>query len=112
MSAVEQPNDADEPVPAEEDDDDDKVRVTNTSCVTGIEHADEFFPRIEVEMQRRSARLAALTLVIIADGAERRHRVRCKAHGGSHVLASDPWVCIEEVVLSRPRSVFAAAIQQ
>ena len=43
--------------------------MTNTSCVTGIEHADEFFPRIEVEMQRRSAQLATLPLVIIADGA-------------------------------------------
>ena len=33
------------------------------------EHADAFFARIEVEMQRRSAHLAALSLVIIADGA-------------------------------------------
>ena len=40
-----------------------------TSCVTGIEHADEFFPRIEVEMSRRSAHLAALVLVILGDGA-------------------------------------------
>ena len=46
----------------------DQVRLTNTSYVTGIEHADQFFPRIEVEMQRR-ARLATPTLVIIADGA-------------------------------------------
>ena len=78
VSAVEQRNDADEPAcedepsPADEDDDEDdndQVRLTNTSCVTGIEHADEFFPRIEVEMQRRSAQLATLTLVVIADGA-------------------------------------------
>ena len=45
------------------------MRLTNTSCVTGIEHADAFFPRIEVEMQRRSAQVAALSLVIIGDGA-------------------------------------------
>ena len=30
------------------------AHCTNTSCVTGIEHADEFFPRIEVEMSRRA----------------------------------------------------------
>ena len=42
---------------------------TKTSFVTGIEHADEFFPRIEVEMSRRSADLAALVLVILGDGA-------------------------------------------
>ena len=52
-----------------EDDTDDPVRLTNTSCVTGIEYADAFFARIEVEMQRRSAQVAALSLVIIADGA-------------------------------------------
>ena len=75
VSAVQKPKDTDEPAPADEpaaedeDDQDDSVRLTNTSCVTGIEHADAFFPRIEVEMQRRSAQLAALTLVIIGDGA-------------------------------------------
>ena len=75
VSAVQKQNDAAEPAPTEapagaaEDNDDDQVRLTNTSCVTGIEHADEFFPRIEVEMQRRSAQLATLPLVIIADGA-------------------------------------------
>ena len=69
VSAVEQQKDADEHAPADEDDKDDEVRLTNTSCVTGIEHADQFFPRIEVEMQRRSAQLATLTLVVIADGA-------------------------------------------
>ena len=42
---------------------------TKTSFVTGIEHADEFFPRIEVEMSRRSADPAALVLVILGDGA-------------------------------------------
>ena len=46
-----------------------KAHCTKTSCVTGIEHADEFFPRIEVEMSRRSADLAALVLVIPGDGA-------------------------------------------
>ena len=45
------------------------AHCTNTSCVTGIEHADEFFPRIEVEMSRRSHRAAALLLVILGDGA-------------------------------------------
>ena len=70
VSAVQKRKDTDEPAAEDEDDQDDEaVRLTNTSCVTGIEHADQFFPRIEVEMQRRSAKLAALTLVIIADGA-------------------------------------------
>ena len=45
------------------------AHCTNTSCVTGIEHADEFFPRIEVEMSRRSHKVAALVLVILGDGA-------------------------------------------
>ena len=45
------------------------AHCTKTSCVTGIEHADEFFPRIEVEMSRRSTHLAALVLVILGDGA-------------------------------------------
>ena len=45
------------------------AHCTNTSCVTGIEHADEFFPRIEVEMSRRSHKVAALLLVILGDGA-------------------------------------------
>ena len=45
------------------------AHCTKTSCVTGIEHADEFFPRIEVEMSRRSGNLAALVLVILGDGA-------------------------------------------
>ena len=50
-------------------DEEGKVHCTKTSCVTGIEHADQFFPRIEVEMSRRSHNLAALVLVILADGA-------------------------------------------
>ena len=72
VSAVPKRKDADGPAPTDEpaaEDEDDEVRLTNTSCVTGIEHADAFFPRIEVEMQRRSGQLAALTLVIIGDGA-------------------------------------------
>ena len=36
---------------------------------TGIEHADEFFPRIEVEMRRRSREVGTLILVILGDGA-------------------------------------------
>ena len=50
-------------------DDEDVVHCTETSCVTGIEHADQFFPRLEVEMSRRSHELAALVLVILGDGA-------------------------------------------
>ena len=65
VSAVPKRKDADEPAAEDEDD---EVRLTNTSCVTGIEHADAFFPRIEVEMQRRSAQLAALTLVRLPSG--------------------------------------------
>ena len=65
VSAVPKRKDTDEPAITDEPDAEDKadedkadeVRVTNTSCVTGIEHADAFFPRIEVEMQRRSAQL-------------------------------------------------------
>ena len=45
------------------------VHCTKTTCVTGIEHADEFFPRIEVELSRRSEQVAALVLVILGDGA-------------------------------------------
>ena len=41
-----------------------------TSYVLGIEHADEFFQRIWVEMNRRSADLTKLRLVFIGDGAE------------------------------------------
>ena len=69
VSAVQKPTDADTSAAEAEEDPDEAVRLTNTSCVTGIEHADAFFARIEVEMQRRSAQLAALTLVIIGDGA-------------------------------------------
>ena len=71
VSAVQRTG-ADEHAPeqkAEDEEDDQQVRLTKTTCVTGIEHADEFFPRIEVEMQRRSAHLATLVLVVIADGA-------------------------------------------
>ena len=35
------------------------AHCTKTSCVTGIEHADRFFPRIEVEMSRRSTHLGS-----------------------------------------------------
>lgn len=69
VSALHKPKDADTPAAEAEEDTEEAVRLTNTSCVTGIEHADAFFARIEVEMQRRSAQLAALNLVIIADGA-------------------------------------------
>ena len=36
----------------------------------GIEHPDDFFPRIWVEMNRRSDDLSKLRLVFIGDGAE------------------------------------------
>ena len=45
------------------------AHCTKTSCVTGIEHADQFFPRIEVEMSRRSGNVSALVLVVLGDGA-------------------------------------------
>ena len=45
VSAIHKSKDADEPA-AEDDDKDAQVRLTDTSCVTGIEHADAFFPRI------------------------------------------------------------------
>ena len=51
-------------------DEEGKAHGTEISCVTGIEHADEFFPRIEVEMSRHSGDLAGLVLVILGDGAE------------------------------------------
>ena len=56
-------------VAAVEVDKEGKAHCTKTSYVTGIEHADEFFPRIGVELSRRSADLAALVLVILGDGA-------------------------------------------
>ena len=47
-----------------------QARCTKTSYVLGIEHADEFFQRIWVEMNRRSADLTKVRLVFIGDGAE------------------------------------------
>ena len=47
-----------------------EARCTKTSYVLGIEHADQFFQRIWVEMNRRSADLTKLRLVFIGDGAE------------------------------------------
>lgn len=46
-----------------------QAHCTKTSCVSGVEHADEFFARIEVEMSRRSAALGSLRLVVLGDGA-------------------------------------------
>jgi len=43
---------------------------TRSSYVTGVEHADEFFLRIWVEMHRRCKDLGSLRLVFLADGAE------------------------------------------
>ena len=45
-------------------------RCTNTTYVAGIEHADEFFRRVWVEMNRRCRDLSTLCLVFIGDGAE------------------------------------------
>ena len=47
-----------------------EARCTKTSYVLGIEHADQFFQRIWVEMNRRSADLTKVRLVFIGDGAE------------------------------------------
>ena len=71
MSAVQKPKYADSLAAEADEDTDEAVRLTNASCVTGIKHVDAFFGCIEVEMQRRSAQLAALSLVNIADGASR-----------------------------------------
>ena len=68
--------------------------------VTGIEHADHFFPRIEVEMRRRSAQPATLPLVI---GGWIWDRVATLAEAGQrvwHIL--DFWhACDHLVKISR-----------
>ena len=43
---------------------------TNTSYVSGIEHADDFFKRIWVEMNRRSNSIKKTPFVFLGDGAE------------------------------------------
>ena len=47
----------------------DEARCTNVSCVAASEHADKFFPRIEVELKRRCRPGTVKNLVILADGA-------------------------------------------
>lgn len=47
-----------------------EARCSNSSYVLGIEHADRFFQRIWVEMNRRSRDLSTLRLVFIGDGAD------------------------------------------
>ena len=47
-----------------------QARCTDTTYVGGIEHADEFFRRVWVEMNRRCRDLSKLCLVFIGDGAE------------------------------------------
>ena len=42
----------------------------NTSYVSGIEHADDFFKRIWVEMNRRSDSIKKASFVFLGDGAE------------------------------------------
>ena len=43
---------------------------SDSSYVSGIEHADEFFKRVTVEMQRRADDLKKMQLVFLADGAK------------------------------------------
>ena len=52
------------------DDELQEPRCADTSYVAGIEHADEFFRRVWVEMNRRSSDLSKLCLVFIGDGAD------------------------------------------
>ena len=47
-----------------------EARCSDTSYVLGIEHADDFFQRIWVEMNRRSHDLRRLHIVFIGDGAD------------------------------------------
>ena len=47
-----------------------QARCSDTSYVLGIEHADDFFRRIWVEMNRRSDDLSRLHIVFIGDGAD------------------------------------------
>ena len=47
-----------------------EARCTDTTYVAGIEHADEFFRRVWVEMNRRCRDLSKLCLVFIGDGAD------------------------------------------
>ena len=47
-----------------------QARCSDTSYVLGIEHADDFFRRIWVEMNRRSHDLRHLRIVFIGDGAD------------------------------------------
>ena len=47
-----------------------EARCSDTSYVLGIEHADDFFQRIWVEMNRRSHDLRHLHIVFIGDGAD------------------------------------------
>jgi hypothetical protein len=43
---------------------------SNHSYVGGIEHADEFFPRVWVEMRRRGVNRASMKCVFLGDGAK------------------------------------------
>ena len=43
---------------------------TASSYVSGIEHADEFFKRLTVEVQRRGEDVKKMQLVFLADGAK------------------------------------------
>ena len=47
-----------------------EARYSNSSYMLGIEHADQFFQRIWVAMNRRSHDLSPLRLVFIGDGAD------------------------------------------
>jgi hypothetical protein len=48
-----------------------EASIGPASYVSGIEHADEFFKRVTVEIRRRSEDLKSLHMVFLADGANR-----------------------------------------
>ena len=52
------------------DDSHQEAYCSNHSYVGGIEHADEFFPRVWVEMNRRGLKRKATQCVFLADGAK------------------------------------------
>jgi|TARA_Y100000031_G_C8204017_1_gene377691 hypothetical protein len=52
------------------DEEEQQARCTETTYVSGIEHADEFFKRLWVEMNRRCANLGLCVLVFLGDGAK------------------------------------------
>ena len=93
-----------------------EARCRRHSYVLGIEHADEFFRRIEVEMRRRSPAVGHLPVVIIGDGAD---WIWCESAGkvtpGRHSNRPPSPVgrlpCTTEPVLSQaPRHLFLSPV--